>query len=40
MESFVAEKFKWWSFPMPPLRYLTGEMALVLALSFQALFGL
>ncbi|WP_210608528.1 hypothetical protein [Priestia flexa] len=30
IESFVAKKFKWWSFPRPPLRYLTGEMALVL----------
>ena len=30
IESYIAEKKKWWIFPNPPHPYLTGEAALLL----------
>ncbi|MGR6337408.1 hypothetical protein ACU5CE_06050 [Priestia megaterium] len=30
VESYIAEKKKWWIFPNPPHPYLTGEAALLL----------
>jgi hypothetical protein len=29
VESYIAEKKKWWIFPNPPHPYLTGEAALI-----------